>query len=270
MKYIGYWLCKKIDSSDFLQVYHSLTSLYSNVKFNILSFDECQIILQNKIPELHIVIMELSSQDDPATWFPFISNFSAIFPHLKIIFILTGNSEHNFYYLNQIPYTYLIPKNQVDTLIQTGINKAITELDHYRSIRPFIRIPTEEAMLSAIYFSTDDLIKKGKKGCHIHYPDGKVEYTRLSLKNILPKLPANFIQVHKSYVVNMRYFGCYTPKIRPKGKAYDEYIQLSGTGCPEEIYIPIGPKYRNSIMDYVIDKYTCSFPPASKGKGEDL
>lgn len=264
--YEGYWLCRKIDSSQFLQVYQGLGSLYENVRFHILSFQECQLLLKREIADFHIIIMELSSEDNPDTWFPLISDLSSTYPHLKIIFILTGNAEHNFYYLNQIPFTYLIPENQAENLLQTGIDKAVRELDYYKSFRPLVRISAEPALLPAVYFSTDDLTNKGKRGCHIHYPGGKTEYTRLSLKNILSKLPANFVQVHKSYVVNMRYFGCYTQKPRPRGNFYDEYITLIGAGYPQEIYIPVGPKYRNFILDFIMDKYTCSFLPDPEGK----
>ena len=97
MKYKGYWLCSKTESSKFLQLYHNLTTLYSNVIFNLLSFEKCGHILPEANPDLHIIIAELSPQDEPEIWFPLISNLSAIYPHLKIIIILTGKPEHNFY-----------------------------------------------------------------------------------------------------------------------------------------------------------------------------
>lgn len=266
LTYRGFWLCRKIDSSPFLQVYQSLGSLCSSVQFRIMSFEECRIQFQQGIAHLHIIIMEVSSDDEPDTWFPLISKLSNTYPHLKVIFILTGNSEHNFYYLNLVPFTYLIPESQVKNLLQSGIDKAVRELNYYQSLRPSALAAAEPDLLSAVYFSTDNVPKKGKRGCHIHYPDGKTEYTRHSLKTILAKLPAIFVQVHKSYVVNMRYFGYYTQKPRPSGKACDEFIVLSLTRSPEEIYIPLGPKYRNFIMDYVMDKYSCVFSPEFQGK----
>ena len=128
MKYKGYWLCSKTESSKFLQLYHSLTSLYSNIIFTILSFEECGQVLQEKSSDLHIIIAELSSQDEPEIWFPLISRLSDAYPHLKIIIILTGKPEHNFYYLNQLSFPYLIPENQVSELFPRGMKNAMDEL----------------------------------------------------------------------------------------------------------------------------------------------
>ena len=259
MKYKGYWLCSETESSKFLQLYHNLTTLYSNVIFNLLSFEKCGHILPEANPDLHIIIAELSPQDEPEIWFPLISNLSAIYPHLKIIIILTGKPEHNFYYLNQISFTYLIPENQVAELLPRGMDIAIRELRYYNSLRVNKRITSEPDLLSAIYFSTDNLMNKGNKGCHIHYPDGETEYTRLSLKNILPQLPAYFLQIHKSYVINMHYYKDYRQKPRPSGISCDEYILLSEDNTSVGTEIPIGPKFRNSVMEYILTNHIRTF-----------
>lgn len=259
MKYKGYWLCEKTESSKFLQLYRSLTALYSNVTFDILSFEECRYVLQNGHPDLHIVIIELSPQDKPEIWFPLISSLSAVYPHLKIIIILTGKPEHNFYYLNQISFTYLIPENQAAELLPRGMDTAIKELRYYNSHLTSKRITSDPDLLSAMYFSTDNLQNKGNKGCHIHYPDGRTEYTRLSLKNILPQLPAYFLQIHKSYVVNMRYYKDYRQKPRASGKSCDEYILLDDKSGSKAIEISIGPKFRNSVMEYILTNHVRTF-----------
>lgn len=164
MKYKGYWLCRKVETSEFLQIYHNFSALDSDFVFKILSFDECEFFLNDITAELHIIIAELSSNDDPDSWFPRISALSSLFPHLKIISILAGNPEHHFYYLNQLPFTYLIPESQVSALLPIGLDKAISELNYCRSVCPFTRISAEPALLSAAYFSTDNLTGKGKKG----------------------------------------------------------------------------------------------------------
>lgn len=256
MKYKGYWLCSKTESSKFLQLYHNLTSLYSNVIFNILSFEECGQVLLEGSSDLHIIIAELSPEDEPEIWFPLISKLSDAYPHLKIIIILTGKPEHNFYFLNQISFTYLIPETQAANLLQQGIDTAIDELNNCKSIWTLNHTTPDLDLLSAIYFSTDNLRNKGNKGCHIHYPDGRTEYTRLSLKNILSQLPVHFLQVHKTYVVNMRYFKDYRQKPRPKGNSCDEYIVLFDSNNPVEIEIPIGPKYQKSTMKYILTEHS--------------
>ena len=255
MKYKGYWLCSKTESSKFLQLYHSLTSLYSNIIFTILSFEECGQVLQEKSSDLHIIIAELSSQDEPEIWFPLISRLSDAYPHLKIIIILTGKPEHNFYYLNQLSFPYLIPENQVSELFPRGMKNAMHELCSNNIYQLKKQITSNPDLLSAIYFSTDNLRNKGNKGCHIHYPDGRAEYTRFSLKNILSQLPVHFLQVHKTYVVNMRYFKDYRQKPRPRGNSCDEYIVLFDSNNPIEIEIPIGPKYQKSAMKYILTEH---------------
>lgn len=255
MKYKGYWLCSKTESSKFLQLYHNLSTLYSNVIFNIFSFEECGHILQENTSNLHIIIAEISPQDEPEIWFPLISNLSAVYPHLKIIIILTGKPEHNFYYLNQISFTYLIPENQAAELLPQGIDTALKELRYCSSRLTNKHIASDPDLLSSMYFSTDNLQNKGNKGCHIHYPDGRTEYTRLSLKNILPQLPAHFLQVHKSYVINMHYYKNYKQKPRPSGISCDEYILLADNNDLKTIEIPIGPKFRNSIMEYILTNH---------------
>lgn len=259
MRYKGYCLCGKIESSKFLQLYRSLTALYSNVTFDILSFEECRHVLQNGHPDLHIVIIELSPQDKPEIWFPLISSLSAVYPHLKIIIILTGKPEHNFYYLNQISFTYLIPENQVSELLPHSIDTAVKELYYHNSLSGKKTITSDPDLLSAMYFSTDNLQNKGNKGCHIHYPDGRTEYTRLSLKNILPQLPAYFLQIHKSYVVNMRYYKDYRQKPRASGKSCDEYILLDDKNGSKSIELSMGPKFRNSVMEYILTNHFRTF-----------
>ena len=90
--------------------------------------------------------------------------------------------------------------------------------------------------------------------------------TRHSLKNILSELPANFIQIHKSYVLNMNYFGKQLRRSRASGKSRDEYVQLSHSGYPEDFLIPVGPKYRRNILDYILNKYSYPFLADEHGK----
>lgn len=215
--------------------------------------------MQEKSSDLHIIIAELSSQDEPEIWFPLISRLSDAYPHLKIIIILTGKPEHNFYYLNQLSFPYLIPENQVSELFPRGMKNAMDELCSNNIYQLKKQITSNPDLLSAIYFSTDNLMNKGNKGCHIHYPDGETKYTRLSLKNILPQLPAYFLQIHKSYVINMHYYKDYRQKPRPSGISCDEYILLSEDNTSVGTEIPIGPKFRNSVMEYILTNHIRTF-----------
>ena len=269
MLYKGYILYRHAISPQFSQMLDTLSSSYTRINFKTITFEEFRLFCQESFPAVHILIIELSDNDEPDLWFSLVMSLLAKCPYLKVIFVFIGKMERNLYYMNQIPFTYLIPEKFLSALLPVGIDKAVTELDLYGAFRHFRPVSPDPRLLSAVYFCTDNLINKGKKGCHIHYPDGSTEYTRQSMKSIIPKLPANFIQVHKSYVINMQYYGRRIQKNRASGNSYDEYILIQNTSSTEEILIPVGPKYRGAVMDYFMDKYGCMMNPYLSEKEAD-
>ena len=265
MVYNGYILCGSTDTAVCAGLYPSF--FHPRVKLQISSFEAFSAKpAGNDNENIDIIVAELSPEDPSESWFPLLLELIKNRPYLRIIFVLSGNITHDFYCLNQIPFSYLIPASQAELLLRTGLDKAVEELDRCSSVRHFKKTGISAEFFSAVFFSTDNLIGKGSHGCHVHYPDGRTEYTRHSLKNILSELPANFIQIHKSYVLNMNYFGKQLRRSRASGKLRDEYVQLSHSGYPEAFLIPVGPKYRRNILDYILNKYSYPFLADEHGK----
>ena len=256
MKYCGIILTQNKTERKFLKLFPDISGLHSKIYFHIYSYEE---FAPETVADLHIAILEIPSPKSGDSWFLKTQKMMTQFPFLRILVVLDHTFSHNFYYLNRIPYCYLFPVSQAGFLLGTGLEKAVKELDAYAKSKLLKRSFLDSSYLDAVLLSTEELSQKGHKGCHIYFPDGRREYTRMSMKTILPKLPGNFIRVHKSYILNMVYYRDTVLKKRPSGKAMDEYILLSGTSFDHEMTIPVGPKYRNILLDFLMNKYAHPF-----------
>lgn len=264
----GYVLYGSQETSRLLKAYPDIASIHPEIHFRAASFCELSDTAHAKYFDIHIVVAEIFPDDSADIWFPVLSGILKAYPFVKIVFILNGELGSDFYYLNQIPFTYLLPSEQIPYLLQTGLDKAVTELNRYTSVK-HSSDNENSSFENAAFLSTDGLTGKGRKGCQIYYPDGSTIYTRLSLKTIMPNLPGNFVQVHKSYVLNMNYCGERILKKRASGKAQDEYIELKCAEYPGDVLIPVGPKYRREIMEYVLNKYAYPLLNDSERKGTE-
>lgn len=257
MVYQGFLLYKEKERSLLLDMYSDIQELHPRVKFFTHSFSGFLQEIENSTISPHILLVEISEKDFDNAWFPLLKQLLLYIPYCKIIFVLERGIEHCSFYLNQIPFTYILSFRSIQVL-NTGLIKAVDELD---VLPPSHLVPTLTPLpyTSAVFFSTDGVLYKRKKGCFIHYPNQEPQYTKDSLKTILSKLPGNFIQIHKSYIVNMDYCECITKKSRPVGNLTDSYLILHKTARVDTKELPIGPKFLSKVNEYFLDKYAYPF-----------
>lgn len=253
MVYEGILLYHDKKHSLLFNMYPQLQTMHPKVTFQKASFVD--FAQHMKSPEFfpHILLVEILDETSNEVWFPLLKEVLSHIPYCRIIFILEGSMDHCSFYLNQIPFTYILSFRSVN-ILRTGLMKAVNELNmlspHYLS-----PILNPAPYNSVVFFSTDGVLHRRKKGCMIYYPNLKTEYTKNSLKNILPTLPENFIQIHKSYVVNMNYCETIIHKKRPSGNLQDNYILLHKKTNVELIELPIGPKFQQNVDKYMLNQY---------------
>lgn len=253
MIYQGILLYQNKEHSMLIDIYPKLQKMHSKIVFHKASFDEFSQYMENPDFFPHILLIEVLENDRDAVWFPLLKNVISYTPYCRIIFILEGGMDYCSLFLNQIPFTYILSLRSIN-ILGTGLIKAVNELNMLSThhLSPILNpLPYH----SVVFFSTDGVLHRGKKGCMIHYPNLRTEYTRDSLKNILPKLPGNFIQIHKSYVVNMNYCEKIIHKKRPAGNLQDNYILLHEKANVTSIELPIGPKFQQNVDKYMINQH---------------
>ena len=253
MVYEGVLLYQDKNHSFLLDIYPKIQTMHPKVTFHKSSFSEFSRYMENLSFFPHILLIEVLEEDSSTVWFPLLQDVLFHIPYCRIIFILEGRLDHCSFFLNQIPFTYILSLRSIH-ILNTGLNKAVSELNR---ISPSRLSPILDPFPygSVVFFSTDGLLHRRKKGCMVHYPNFRTEYTKDSLKNILPKLPGNFIQIHKSYVVNMNYCKDVIHKKRASGNLQDNYILLHEKANVELVELPIGPKFQQRVDKYTFNQY---------------
>ena len=81
----------------------------------------------------------------------------------------------------------------------------------------------------------------------------------------ISQMSAHWSEIRSMSVMTFR-VALITRRSRASGKSRDEYVQLSHSGYPEDFLIPVGPKYRRNILDYILNKYSYPFLSDEHGK----
>ena len=264
--YQGIYLCENLCQSLLLHTLPDFHLLTSQIAFSGYTFKDFSEHKNLTIPNAyHIALVEVREADTGESWFSLLKSLLLSSPHCRIIFIIEHSLENCSQYLNQIPFTYLLPASQISILLETALDKALSELafikNYYGNDKDLSGPASRYA--NAVFLSTDGLVHKGKKGCIINYPDQKSEYCRTSMRHLMAALPENFIQIHKSYVVNMNYCDTIISRSRPTGSQQDQFILLktlprdmsavSSQDMPREL--PVGPKYEINVQKFLLNKY---------------
>lgn len=248
--YQGFYLCKELESSLLLRTFPDFLSLSTEISFSCYSFSHFRDELEQVCAPIHLLLIEIPDRESEYSCFSFIRDLTLRIPYCKIIFLVSDSQEYHFHHVTQIPHTYLLPISQARSLLKTALHKAVSELE----LSNFTAQTRGSAAFSryayALFFSTDDVANRGKRGCNIHFPDSRVEYTKASLKSLLPELPDNFIQIHKSYVANMDCCDGIFAERRPSGNKQDKYLLLHKKYHSDIPALPIGPKYEKFVMEY--------------------
>lgn len=200
-----------------LTLYNDLSSHLSNSK---LSFQE---ISYSTIKQPVIILKEIQTKQD------LISLSKQRIPHHSLVPII-NQSEMMFHLLDYYPLCF-IRKNH----LKEDIEKCIVLLNEiYHQAEKLI---TFKIRYSYIQLKCSNISYIESYGHYLLVHTNNNEYrVREKLSTTLRNLSSNFIQVHKSYIINKKYI---------KQINSNEIVLLSGMS------IPIGKTYRNQIQNKI-------------------
>mgnify|MGYP005799787207 FL=1 len=256
--YRGFYLCKELENSMLLRTFPEFLSLAPQVSLSCRSFSQFRDELEQEYLPIHLLLIEVPDKEAEYSSFSFLRELALRIPYCKIIFLVSDSPQSQSHHVTQIPHTYLLPVSQANQLLKAALHKAISELavtdftTHTEDTGPASRYAC------ALFLSTDGILHKGKRGCNLHFPGSRIEYTRTSLKALLPQLPDNFIQIHKSYVVNMHCCEKIISTRRPSGSKQDKYLLLYKKYHSDIPALPIGPKFEKLVLEYLKNR-PCPF-----------
>lgn len=253
MTYQGIIVHKDGESPILRRVFSEDLPVNKNITFSEASFRALREKLQDNTFKYAVLLVEIRDRDNGEEWFPLLKEVVGRFPYCQIIFVFEEGIQECTPYLNKIPFTYLLPLNYIDTLLPEALDKALQRLSRYfQHHNMFVSLDQMESDCeSIVFFTTEGVVHRGNRGCMVHFNNQKVDYTKQSLKALSSVLPPHFMQVHKSYIVNMNYCRDRVEIKRPKGNEKDQFLVLS---YPEGFTIPLGSKYKDNVKAYLLDR----------------
>lgn len=192
--------------------------------------------LNQSIPDIVLLDINLSGHKEGIDIAHYINN------NLKVPFIfITAYSDAETFKSASVTYPSAYIIKPVDE-ITLKINVELALLKYKNQLNlistnnslGFIKNPKD---ISQVDFTNCSYITATENYVHIFFANGEKCILRYTLSELENKLESNFIRVHKSYIVNIKYISSVL-----SGK-----LNILGT------WIPIGRVFKSNLKEYLLD-----------------
>ena len=129
----------------------------------------------------------------------------------------------------------------IGQLQQTGDSGISASISPKQEVRPYIPVKEGNKIINVFY---DEIIYLEGANVNVNFVTIQDTHTtRDTLKNLNDTLPAHFLRVHDSFIVNLDFLKGYARNITT--------LDLQYPGQAEKHAIPIGKKYRDEVRDRI-------------------